>query len=151
MENIKLKNTIMKKQPLKTHTQKKNTKPSVDCFNSRIERAEKRIEWILRGLHRVTMPLPKGHMLYNFICVVKVCEPLSHVQLCDPMDSSPPGSFVHRILQAWILDWVSIPFSRGSSRPRDQTWLSCIAGGFFTIRDFREALHLCNSLQMTKL
>ena len=36
------------------------------------------------------------------------------------------------ILQARILEWLAIPFSRGSSRPRDQTWVSCIAGKFFT-------------------
>ena len=49
------------------------------------------------------------------------------------IDSSPPGSSVHGILQARILEWVAIPFSRGSSRPRDQTQISCIAGGFFTV------------------
>ena len=38
--------------------------------------------------------------------------------LCDPMDCSPPGSFVYGILQARILEWVAIPFSRGSSQPR---------------------------------
>ena len=46
---------------------------------------------------------------------------------------SPPGSSVHGILQARILEWVAIPFSRGSSQPRDQTWVSCIAGRFFTV------------------
>ena len=45
---------------------------------------------------------------------------------------SPPGSSVHGILQARILEWVAISFSRGSSRPRDRTLFSCIAGGFFT-------------------
>ena len=39
--------------------------------------------------------------------------------LCDPMDCSPPGSFIHGILQARILEWVAIPSSRGSSQPRD--------------------------------
>ena len=39
--------------------------------------------------------------------------------LCDPMDCSLPGSFVHGILQARILEWIAVPFSRGSSRPRD--------------------------------
>ena len=48
-----------------------------------------------------------------------------------PLDCSPPGSSVHGILQARILEWVAIPFFRGSSRPRDQTQVSCIAGGFF--------------------
>ena len=47
--------------------------------------------------------------------------------LCDPMDYT-----VHGILQTRILEWVAIPFSRGSSQPRDQAQISCIAGGFFT-------------------
>ena len=55
------------------------------------------------------------------------------------MDCSPPGSSVHGIIQARILEWVAIPFSRGSSWPRDQTWVSCIAGRFFTIWATREA------------
>ena len=48
----------------------------------------------------------------------------SHVTLWNPMDCSPPGSFVHGILQARILEWVVIPFSRGSSRTRDWTHVS---------------------------
>ena len=51
---------------------------------------------------------------------------------CDPMDCSPPGSSVHGILQARILEWVAIPFSRRSSWPRDPIQVSRIAGGFFT-------------------
>ena len=46
--------------------------------------------------------------------------------LCDPMDCSPPGSSVHGILQARILEWVAISFSRGSSWLRDQIRVSCI-------------------------
>ena len=57
---------------------------------------------------------------------------LSRFQLCDLMDCSLPDSSVHRILQARILEWVPFPFSRGSSQPRDQTQVSCIAGGLFT-------------------
>ena len=45
---------------------------------------------------------------------------------CDPMDCSPPGSSVHGISQARILEWVAISFFRGSSWPRDQTHVSCI-------------------------
>ena len=56
---------------------------------------------------------------------------LCHVCLCDPMDCSLPGSSVHGILQARIQEWVAIPFSRGSSQPRDWTWVTCIAGRFF--------------------
>ena len=48
------------------------------------------------------------------------------------MDFSPPGSSVHGILQARILQWVAISFSSGSSRPRDKTWVSYITGIFFT-------------------
>ena len=60
---------------------------------------------------------------------------LSHsvVSDCDHMDYSLLGSSVHVILQARILEWVAMPFSRGSSRPRDQTQVSCTAGGFFTV------------------
>ena len=50
-----------------------------------------------------------------------------------PWIVSPPGSSVHGILQARILEWVSISFSRWSSWPRDWTWVSCIAGRFYTI------------------
>ena len=59
--------------------------------------------------------------------------------LCDPTDCSPPGSAVRRISQARILEWVAISFSRGSSQPRDQTQVSHIAGGFFTVWATREA------------
>ena len=64
---------------------------------------------------------------------VKVLVAPSCPTLCDPMDCTPPGSSVHGILQARILEWVTIPFSRGSSRPRDQTWVSHAAGKFFTV------------------
>ena len=56
---------------------------------------------------------------------VKVAQ--SCPTLCDPMDYT-----VHEILQTRTLEWVAFPFSRGSSQPRDQTQVSCIAGGFFT-------------------
>ena len=50
--------------------------------------------------------------------------------LCDSVDCSLPGSSFHGILQARILEWVTIPFSRGSSQFKDWTQVSCIAGGF---------------------
>ena len=59
----------------------------------------------------------------------------------DCVDWSLPGSSVHGILQAWILEWVCISFSRRSSPPRDITWVSCIIGRFFTIWATRE-VHL---------
>ena len=51
----------------------------------------------------------------------------SCLSLWDPMDCSPRASSVHGILQARILEWFAISFSRGSSWPRDQTWVSCIS------------------------
>ena len=60
---------------------------------------------------------------------------------CDPMDCSPPSSSVHGILQARIMEWVAISFSRGSSWPRSRTQVSCIAGRFFTNWAMREAPH----------
>ena len=59
--------------------------------------------------------------------------------LCNPMDCSPPGSSVHRVLQARILEWVAFPFSRGSSKPRGRTQVSCTAGRFITTSTTWEA------------
>ena len=64
------------------------------------------------------------------VCVLS-CAQLC-LTLCDPMDDSLPGSSVHGIFQARILEWVVISFSRGSSQPRDWThvsWASCIGQG----------------------
>ena len=55
------------------------------------------------------------------------CVRILCLTLCDPMDCSPPGSSVHGILQARVLEWVAMPSSRGSSQPRDQTHVSCIS------------------------
>ena len=59
------------------------------------------------------------------------CEKWSRVLLCDPMDCSLPGSSVHGVFQARIVEWVAISFSRGSSLARDQTRVSCIVGRCF--------------------
>ena len=70
------------------------------------------------------------HIFYLSLCYClasKLCP-----TLCDLMDCSPPGSSVHGISQARILEWLSISFSRGSSQPSNQTWVPCIAGWFFT-------------------
>ena len=53
---------------------------------------------------------------------MKVLVTQSCPTLCDPMVCGPPGSSVHGILQAEVLEWVAIPCSRGSSQPRDQSW-----------------------------
>ena len=59
---------------------------------------------------------------------VKVAQ--SCLTLFDPMDCSPPGSSVHGTVQAGVLEWVAVPFSRGSSQSRDWIEVSCIAGSF---------------------
>ena len=61
--------------------------------------------------------------------------------LCDLVDCSLPGSSVHGIFQARVLEWVAISFSRGSSQPRDRTQVSCIAGRHFTLWAAREVLY----------
>ena len=63
---------------------------------------------------------------------MKVLVAQLHLTLCDPMACSLPGSSFHGIFQARILEWVATSFSRGSSWPRDQTRVSCIASRFFT-------------------
>ena len=60
--------------------------------------------------------------------------------LCNPMDCSPPGSSIHGIFQARILEWVAIFFSRRSSPPRDSTQVSRIVGRHFTVWATREGL-----------
>ena len=72
----------------------------------------------------------------DYFCFIYVCVHAqslqSYLNLCNPVNCSPQSSSVLGISQARILEWVSMPFSRGSSRPRDQIHVSCIAGGFFT-------------------
>ena len=58
---------------------------------------------------------------------MKVLVAQSCLTLCDPTDCSPPGSSVPGILQARILEWVAFPFSKGSSQPRDRTWVSRVS------------------------
>ena len=74
--------------------------------------------------------------LYICVCVLFT---KSYLTLCDPMNCSPPGSSVHGISKARILEWVAIRFSRGSFWPRYWTQVSCIAGRFFTNWATREA------------
>ena len=66
----------------------------------------------------------------SWVCVllIQLC-----LTVCEPMDCSPPGSSVHVILQARILEWTAIPLTKGSSQPTDGTQVSCISGRFFTV------------------
>ena len=72
----------------------------------------------------------KWNNIYLFLLslVAQLCPTLR-----DPTDCSPSGSSVHGILQAGILEWVAIPFYRGSFQPRDRAQVSCMASRFFTI------------------
>ena len=104
-------------------------------------------------LHKSLQNIKKTSKLFSqyLVCKTHVCVYVcvlvaqSCLTLCKSMDCSPPGSSVYGILQARILEWVAIPFSRGSSWTRDQTWVSCIAGRFFTIWATREARNMCIS------
>ena len=71
--------------------------------------------------HHVPPDVPK----WKRVLVTQSCP-----TLCDPMACILPGSCVHGLFQARILEWVAIFFSRVSSQPRDRTQVSCIAGGF---------------------
>ena len=88
---------------------------------------QRRLQWLLNSY-----PLPPPYGLHGqdflFILVVQSC-----LTLCNPMGCSQPGSSVHGVLQARILEWVAIPFSRGCSPSRDGIQVSCIACRFFTI------------------
>ena len=83
------------------------------------------------------------HYVYGCL-VLCVCVCVLVIQLyltlCNLMDCSSLGSSIYTFLQARILEWVIISFSMGSSQPRDQTWVSHIAGTFFTIWATRESL-----------
>ena len=96
---------------------------------------------------------PIGFVHTFYLANIMHCAVLSHLvaqsclTLCDPMDCSLLDSSVHGMLQARILEWVTLSSSRGSPQPRDQTQVSFIAGGvsliagwFFTIWVTREAL-----------
>ena len=89
--------------------------------------------------------------IYTYIHIytyMAACLPARSLQscltLCDPMDCSPPGSSVHGILQARILEWVAISSSRGhgSSQPKEWTPISCTAGRFFTTEPLGKPIYM---------
>ena len=96
-----------------------------------------------------TLNLPLGLCVWKLkLLVAQLC-----LTLCNPMNCSPPGSSVHGILQARILEWVASPSPGKSSRLRDQTWVSCMAGGFFTsvqvTLDYLSIKIFCKRLMMS--
>ena len=76
---------------------------------------------------RKTLTCEYNYSKYVCVFVAQLC-----LTLCDSMDYSLPGSSVHGILQARVLEWAAISFSRGSSQPRDQTRVSPIPGGIIS-------------------
>ena len=91
------------------------------------------------------LPLYLLVFIYFFSCIEAIESESEVTQLCptlcDPMDCSLPSSSVHRIFQAIVLEWIAISFSRGSSWPRDGTWVSCIVDRCFTIWAIREIFY----------
>ena len=83
-------------------------------------------------------------LLWQSIRITGVLVARSCPTLYDPMDCSPPGCSVHGILQARILEWIAISSFRGSSRPRDRSWVSCIADRFFTAWESLEISSKCS-------
>ena len=79
---------------------------------------------------------PSSRSLLYYVCLLVAQSCLT---ICNTLDCSLPRSYIHVISQARILEWLAIPFSRGSSRSRDQTQVSCIAGRLFTVWATREA------------
>ena len=84
--------------------------------------------WEACVAHLLTCNFNQHFLNTSYVLVVVVILSLSHVRLCDLMDCSMPGSSVHGIFQARILQWVAMSFSRRSSQPRDWTQVSCIVG-----------------------
>ena len=105
------------------------------------KRSAASVPWILESLTHLLLICTSSVTFCSryLLMAVKVLVAQSCPTPCDPMGYGLPGSSVHGILQARILEWVAIPFSRGTSQPRTQTLVSCIAGGFFTAWDTKEA------------
>ena len=113
------------------------------------------LEWVAISFSRSSRPTDQTQISCiagRFFTIWATREPIlphrkkkvkvkSFPTLCDHMDCSLPGSFIHGIFQARLLEWIAISFSRGSSQPRDWTRVSQIAGRHFTIWATREALY----------
>ena len=76
-----------------------------------------------------------------YICVCVCMCVQSCLTLCDPVDCYLPGSSVHGISQKRTLEWIAVSYSRGLSRPRDQSHISCLASRFFTTEPFGKTIY----------
>ena len=114
------------------------TPPSpILCFQS-TDRGDDRQSWEMREREDSEDAWLQSALACMKVLVAQYCP-----TLCNSMNCSLPGSFVHGILQVRILDWVAIPFSRGSFPSRDQIQVSCIASRFFTDWATREVPFFC--------
>ena len=118
--------------------------PPCLCFSACIWIARILRVWVILSVTGVIIQWL--YRLHKWECLVTKLRPT----LCNPMDCSLRGSSVHGILQARILKWVAISSSRGPSQPRDPTWVSWIAGGFFTNWATREAQYSTRSFQFLR-
>jgi len=117
-----------------------NAQCSIDCIRRLLESSGDKLLGFFQCVFETSILTGWYPYLWSYLafsvsfCITDECECVLVAQLCltlcDPVDCSPPGSSVPGILQARILEWVAIPFSRGSSRPRDQTMSSALAGRF---------------------
>ena len=115
-------------------------------FGCRLDKDKQNKIFIFMGLVIINSPVSKklnrGGSLHH-TCTSVITESESEVvqscpTLCDPVDCSLPGSSLHGFLQAKILEWVAISFSRGSSWPRDRIWVSHTGGRRFNLWASRE-------------
>ena len=110
-------------------TVKKAEHQRIDAFELWCWRRLLRVPWTARRFnHSILKEISPGCSLESESELAQSC-----LTLCNPMDCSPPGSSVHGILQARILEWVAISFARGSSHPRDRTWVSRTVGRRFNL------------------
>ena len=115
------------------------------CIAAAAKSLQSCLTLLLANKKERSMPSKKLNFIKFFFRIenkktlLKVLATQSLLNLWDPLCHSRPGSSVHGILQARILEWVAMLFSRGSSWPGDQTWVSQIAGRFFTIWANRES------------
>ena len=102
------------------------------------------VPMVTTSIHDHLLLLPNSGIKSLIQTALKVKVAQSCPTLCNPMDYT-----AHGILQARILEWVAVPFFRGSSQPRDWTQVSLIAGRFFTSWATREAqeieIHMCRN------
>ena len=105
--------------------------------------------WVLYSIPLIYTFIPLKYHTILIIVKVKMLVAQSCLSLCDPMNCSLSGSSVYGIFQARVLEWGAISLSRGSSQPRDRTWVSCTAGRLLTGWAMREVF--CRLLHFARI